>query len=528
MKHTRILTILILFSAIINTVAQTTNTSLDEIKKIKLAGVTITEVQEIPAGNYTPPGGKPIANLPSFIRVAYTSKPVPESKIRSEIWLPKDNWNGRLLGTGNGGGAGGICYGPLASGLMRGFATANTDMGTSIGVNNAVGHPEIWKDFGYRATHEMTVAAKAILKVYYKKPAGYSYFVGCSTGGQQALMEAQRYPEDYNGIIAGAPANNRTHLHAYFVWNNQAIIEIQDKTNFSQKKIALVNKILLRKYSGKDGGAPGDNFFTDPRICKFDPKLLPICPDGNISDSCFSNAEIAALEKLFAGPVNPRTGERIYDGLPLSGNRLDETTAHFYPFLWAFGKDFDYKKFDFDKDMARVDSILAPIVNANNPDLKGMKERGGKIIMYTGTADLLVPYQDALNYYERVIEAQHGLKQTQEFFRYYLVPGMGHCGGGNGLNEFGQGLAMNVMQDREHDILTAMEDWVEKKIVPDKIIATTFNCCDTVNKIRFQRPIYPYPKFPEYKSGDPNLSGSYTGKDHPMGGVLAPARAYLK
>ncbi len=177
--------------------------------------------------------------------------------------------------------------------------------------------------------------------------------------------------------------------------------------------------------------------------------------------------------------------------------------------------------------MAIVDSILGPLLNANNPDLSPMKSRGGKILMYTGTDDQLVPAQDAINYYERVIEAQGGLKQTQDFFRFFLIPGMGHCGGGSGLN-FREGKAIDIVQDSDFDILSAMVKWVENGIAPDKFNVKTFNCCDSINRIGFQRPIYPYPKFPDYVGGDPNLPSSYKSKDHQRGGVLAPAPVYLK
>ena len=216
--------------------AQTKHGTQQAIKTIKLPGVTITEVQDVLSGNFTLPVEKTITNLPAFIRVAFTSRPTIESNIQSEIWLPKENWNGRFLGTGNGGGGGSIGYGSLASGILRGFATANTNMGTSAGVIEAVSHPEIWADFGYRATHEMTVTSKVILQTYYNKSAQFSYFINCSTGGQQALMEAQRYPNDYNGIIAGAPANNRTHLHASFIWNVKANTRITGEKIISQKK----------------------------------------------------------------------------------------------------------------------------------------------------------------------------------------------------------------------------------------------------------------------------------------------------
>ena len=527
MKHLFIMIILSLLSCVTAVRAQSTD-NVKEIRGMNLPGVTITEIQDVPAGNFTVSDGKTIPNFPAILRVACTLKPTPESNIRIELWIPKDNWNGRFLGTGTGGGAGSINYGALVAGVLRGYATANTDMGTSPNAREAMGHPEKWADFGYRSTHEMTVVSKAILQKYFNKPARHSYFVGCSTGGQQALMEAQRYPDDYNGIIAGAPANNRTHLHAFFIWNLIATNQGSDIAILSQKKIEFLSKLLIENCKGKDGGAPGDDFLTDPRVCNFDPEILPKCSDGTETDSCFSSNEIAVLKKIYAGLTNPRTGERIYSPLPLGGTRLESTSPHFYPFNWVFGKDFGYTKFDFDRDMAKVDSILGPILNANNPNLDPMKNRGGKILMYTGTSDQLVPAPDAINYYERVIEAQGGLKQTQDFYRYFLVPGMGHCGGGPGLNDFGQNLSLNLKQDAEHDVLTAMVNWVEKGIAPDKIIATAFNCCDTVNKIRFQRPIYPYPKFPDYIGGDPNSPSSYKGIDHQRGAVLKPDKIYLK
>jgi feruloyl esterase len=518
---------LLLLMGITKVQAQSSAELMKLLQGLNLSGITITDVQDVAGGTFTMPNGKTENNLPAFIRVAITSKPTTDSYIRIEVWLPKEGWNQRFMGTGNGGGAGSISYGSLVAGLKRGFAVANTDMGTSPNAYECTGHPEKWIDFGYRATHEMTIAAKALIHVYYKKSAIRSYFIGCSTGGQQALMEAQRFPDDYDGIIAGAPANNRTHLHASFIWNLQAN-HGNDGDIVSNNKMELLSKLLIQKNYGKDGSSPNDDFLTDPRVCKFETDILPVCRDERNIDSCFTDAEITTLKKIYAGPINPRTGEQIYSPLPLGGTKLEDTKPHLYLFNWVFGKDFDYTKFDFDRDMMKVDSILAPILNANNPDLRGMKNHGGKIIMYTGTSDYLVEFEDALNYYDRVVEAQNGLKKTQDFFRFYLIPGMSHCGGGPGLNEFGQSLSFKVPQDGEHDLLTALMNWVEKGIAPGKIIASTFNCCEKSDSIRFQRPIFPYPMLPAYLHGDPNLSSSYQGKVRSSGGVLIPAPKYLK
>ncbi|GAB3899425.1 tannase/feruloyl esterase family alpha/beta hydrolase [Larkinella knui] len=514
--------------------------SCQQLARQTFPGATITTAECVTAGTFTPPGSsQPITGLPAFCRVAATLKPTPESTIRIEVWLPQTNWNGRFLGTGTGGGAGSISYSALANGLKRGFATTNTDMGTSPGANEAVGHPERWVDFGHRATHEMTRTAKAITQAYYQKPFQKAYFAGCSTGGQQALMEAQRYPDDYDGILAGAPANNRTHLHTGFVWIYKVTNQIPGSAFLPKEKIALITSAVVKACGGKDGGAPGDDFLTDPRACSFDPETLPKCPDGTDDGTCLTRAQLTALKKIYAGPINPRTGERIYTPIPLGSenssagldyqqNPKQGPPSLFYQYKWVFGANFDYTAFDFDRDQDRMDSVLAPILNANNPDLSALKKRGGKILMYAGTADPLVPYQDAVSYYERVVEAQGSTKRTADFFRFFLIPGMAHCGGGPGLNDCGQNLALTVPQDSEHDVMTALMKWVEEGKAPDQFIATAYTGGLASNGVRFQRPIYPYPKLPAYKRGDPNLPGSFRGVAYPKRAVLRPARRYLK
>jgi feruloyl esterase len=519
------------------------------IANIQLDGVTITAAASMETGSFTPPEEtSAVVDLPPFCRIAATLRPTPDSNIKIELWMPEKNWNGRFLGTGNGGGAGKISYRSLAFGMRRGYATANTDMGTSPNADAVVGHPERWADFGYRSTHEMTVASKQIVKAYYDKPQSRSYFVGCSTGGGQGLMEAQRYPEDYTGIIAGAPANNRTHIHPGFVWNVQAANQ-PPGVQLSPKTIAFITKSVVASCAGKDGGAPGDNFLTDPRECKFNPDTLPKC-QGNSHTDCLSPAELWTLHKIYAGPTNPRTGERIYTPIPMGSENSPagvetqqnqkKMSDQWYPFHWSFGSSFDYHKFDFDHDQDSMDKELAAILNANNSDLTAMQQRGGKILMFTGTADPLVPFQDAMNYYDRVVQdqqnrlpdaggmgSQQGLNRTRQFFRYFLVPGMAHCGGGPGLHDFGQNLRLEVPQDSDHDILTALVRWVEEGVAPDKIIASTYVDDLSAKGIRFQRPICPYPQFPKYIGGDQNAASSYRCIAHPQDDVLVPANRYL-
>lgn len=508
-----------------------------KIDALHISGMTVTDIRVVDTGHYHP-GGMSInfSGLPSFCLVAATLHPTSSSHIRIEIWLPVNHWNGRFLGTGNGGGAGNIVYDRLAQGLKKGYATANTDMGTSPAVDAAITHPERWIDFGYRATHLMTVVAKQIVKAYYGKAAHHAYFVGCSTGGQQAMMEAQRFPQDYNGIIAGAPANNRTHLHTGFILNHNASSE-SGAGLFSAADLSYISKTIISKFAGTDGGAPSDSFLTDPRMVRVDVDTLFKSEVAGVGQK-LTKAQINALKRIYAGPVNHRTGERIYCPPPVGsenaggGIEYQQTqkavASLFYPYRWVFGPAFDYRNFDFDRQQAIVDSVLAPALNANNADLSGLQKAGGKLIMYTGTADPLVPYGDAINYYERVVNRQGGLPKTQRFFRYFLVPGMGHCSGGPGINDFGQNLSTMVTQDSEHDILLALVKWVEQGIAPDKIIASALYCCGVDTGYRFQRPIYPYPAYPEYTGGDPTNPLNYKAVNHHRGEILTPSEKYLQ
>lgn len=352
-----------------------------------------------------------------YCLVAVTLNP----NIKIQVWLPKTGWNGRFLGTGNGGSGGRIITEKLSDGVKRGFATANTDLGTSGGVNEAIHQPDRWADFGYRATHLMTVIGKQIVMAYYGKAPHHTYFVGCSTGGQQALMEAQRYPEDYNGIIAGAPANNRTHLHTQLLFNY-----LTAKGLFTQKDLNQLN-------SEKEATLIHEQ---KPAV-------------NSEQKSTLNPEQIAALQKIRKGPINPRTGEQIYCGVPAGTENSDGgigflgSEVFLYPFRWVFGAEYDYSRFDFDKDLARLDSLLAPVLNATNPDLSPFKNAGGKLIMYTGKDDGLVPACDAIQYFNSV-------KDREDFFKYFLVPGMCHCGRGVDIE--------------------SLVKWVEEGVVPDHII----------------------------------------------------------
>tara|TARA_B100000678_G_scaffold290470_1_gene303494 strand:+ start:928 stop:2568 length:1641 start_codon:yes stop_codon:yes gene_type:complete len=478
-------------------------------------------------------GGR-MSSLPEFCRVRAEALPSPDSKVGIEIWLPFQDWNGRLLATGNGGGAGHIAYEMgMIEGMKRGFAVANTDMGTAPDINDTLDQPERWTDFGYRATHEMTRVAKAIVSDFYQKDAFRSYFAGCSTGGQQALSAAQRYPDDYDGILAGDPGNNRTHVASYFLWN-YAALNASPEAKLSKVQWSMVTDAVLNSCAGKDGGAPGDRFLTDPRQCHFDPATLPACEAGTAAD-CLTEPQLDTLRKLYSGPVNPRTGERIYAGLTpgsenmplgplMQGDPATWPDQQFYPFRWALRDDFAEQGFDFDHDLDRVDAQLASTLNANSSDLSDFARSGGKLMIYTGLADPAVPAAEVINYYDRVSQSAGGADKAGDFAKLFLVPGMGHCFGGPGVTDIGQPFTSTVPSLPEGDALMTLVKWAEGGEAPSMLIAHKPAGDDEPAQ---ERPICAYPALPEYRGGDATQRTSFACVPHETGTAQPPAGRYL-
>lgn len=459
--------------------------------------------------------------------------PTPDSRIGIEIWLRFEKWNERLLGTGNGGGAGRIAYEMgMVEGLKRGFAVANTDMGTAPDINGAAGHPERWADFGHRATHEMTRVAKAMVSAFYKVVSFRSYFEGCSTRGQQALAAAQRYPAEHDGILAGDPGNNRTHVASYFLWN-YASLNASPQSKLSAAQWSMVTGAVLARCAGKEGGAPGDRFLTDPRRCAFDPASLPICKVGTSVDACLTASQLATVRRLYAGPSNPRTRERIYAGLTpgsedqplgpvMQGDPATWPDQQFYTFRWSLGTTFTPSGFNFDDDLDRVDAQLAGPLNANGTDLSDFALRGGKLMLYTGLADPAVPFAEVVNYYDR-LSASTGHADA-EFARLFLVPGMGHCFGGPGVTNIGQPFTSTVPPTQENDALMKLVAWTEGSQPPAVLIA---RAPAGDGQPARERPICAYPALPEYRRGDPTKRSSFVCVPHGRGADQRPAGRYL-
>lgn len=395
--------------------------------------------------------------------------PAKGSNIHVEVWLPDaEKWNARFLGLGNGGAAGKINPGGLAGASAAGYAVATTDMGTAPNSDSGIGNEEVWKDFGYRATHLMTVVGKQIVRAHYGKDPELSYFSGGSTGGQQALQEAQRYPEDYDGIAAAVAAHCRTPLHAYFLWNDQ----ILKKRPFTKEQDASVIAAANEHMASREIPLAAGRFVSDPRCTAQD--IEAVIALARKKDATLTDEHAAALAKLFDGPRHAVTGERLFNGIPL-GSSIMASHGHLYLFQWVFGKDKPLEDIDFGADIDTYTAKLAPYLNAENPDLSAFAKRGGKLIMTLGTADSVVPYHASIDYYERVIERMGGLDKAQSFFRFYVVPGLAH-GGGPGINQ-------------APNLLDAVRAWRETGAAP---FALTGRHVENGNP-SWEMTIYPYP-----------------------------------
>ena len=449
-----------------------------------IANTTITSADDVPAGPYTPAGSRP-TNLPAFCRVTAVSRPVGDSQIHFELWMPlAGTWNGKFEGTGNGGFSSAMSYTTMATALRQGYATAGSDTGHEGGdLRFGVGHPEKIKDWSYRAVHVMTDTARLIVRNYYGRLPQYSYFNGCSTGGHQALSEAQRFPADYDGIVAGDPGNNRTHLIAGFLWSWEAVHKNTD-TPLPAAKLPMIAKAAMAACDAIDGLA--DGIIDDPRRCKFDPATL-LCKSGDAAN-CLTASQVEAVKKVYDGARNPRTGEQLFAGWP-RGTETSWTTYFVDPAearrnefwrLWVFSDpNWDWRTFDFDRDLAFADTKMA-MVNANDANLKPFKARNGKLVMYHGWADSDVPPEDGVRYYESVQQAMGGPENTSDFFRLFMVPGMGHCGGGPGPNTF--------------DAVAALDQWVDQGKAPEKIVASHL-----ANGVADRtRPLCPYPQIAKW------------------------------
>ncbi len=490
---------------------------------------TITAGTMVTAGRLDIGPNITLTNLPAFCRVQGVSRPSGDSNILFEVWLPEGAaWNGKFLSTGEGGFAGTPNYsrngldGAMDAIVRRGYATASTDTGHS---NTdewwAVGHPEKAADYLYRAKHVTTLAAKAVIAAFYGRAPSHSYFSSCSNGGRQGLIEAQRYPDDFDGLIVGAPWNFQSHSNAGFVWNAQAMSA--PDALIPPGKLPAINRAVLAQCDRQDGLA--DQVIADPSRCDFNPQSL-VCR-GDESNDCLTAAQAAALRKIYDGPINPRTGARIFPGFAL-GSETSWTgivrvpsrqgpgglgLISYFSNLVFENPEWDFRRFDFDADLAAADGKVGRLGNAVAVDYSRAKQRGVKIIQYHGWNDQTLQPAYSPQYYEEVVAANGGLEATQGFYRLFMVPGMAHCYGGPGASNFGGvGQQLPPARDAEHDLVAALERWVEQGTPPAQFIGTRFTDADAATRrVAFTRPVCLYPSVPRYTGrGDPNDAASFT------------------
>jgi pimeloyl-ACP methyl ester carboxylesterase len=495
-------------------------TACTSLAALTIPTITIKSASLVNAGPFTPPGPQPTTvTLPAHCRVEATARPTSDSEIKFEIWIPPvDAWNGKFEGVGNGGYSGAIGYAAMAAGLRRGYAVASTDTGhTGDDMKFGQGHPEKIVDWAYRAVHVTTEAAKLIVRDAQGRFADKAYFVGCSSGGHQALSEAQRYPEDYDGIIAGDPANNRIRQTFGFLNSWVATHGADGKPLVPAPKLAMITKAAVDACDTVDGLK--DGIIDDPRRCHFDPAKL-LCKNGDQSE-CLTQPQVDAVRHMYDGTKSPRTGELIYTGWPRGSesfgdsaiqgwgqyvmNPAEPMRVDFFRYFLFHDPNWDYRTIDLDRDLAYAELKL-PFMAAVERDMTPFKKRGGKLLMYTGWADPVVPPQDTVAYYDAVAKAMGGLEKTREFYRFFLAPGMGHCRQGPGPNEF--------------DMLTALEQWVEKGVAPDRIVASHV----TNGKVDRTRPLCLYPQVARHKgTGSTDDAANFACVAPPA--AAAPARS---
>ncbi|BAZ14111.1 Mono(2-hydroxyethyl) terephthalate hydrolase [Calothrix sp. NIES-4071] len=442
-------------------------------------------------------------------------------QVQFELQLPTQNWNRRYLQVGCGGYCGSLRASPESTAaLNQNFAVAfdnSGHVGGGIGAASALwglDQPQLRMDFGYRSEHVTALAAKAIATAFYGNSPNYSYFQGCSNGGRQALMEAQRYPNDFNGIIAGAPAAIQAPLNGeYETWNARANLDAQGNPILPSDKLALIHQAAIANCDGKDGLV--DEQITDPRVCTFKPESLR-CSGNSNAATCLTTAEIGVVNKIYGGAVE-RQGRLLYPGSQTIGSELGwagssigrdgmapfaaEISNSYLKYL-AFPKSppasFSYKDWQFTAEGFDRLRPLGKVYNATNPNLKAFRDRGGKLLLYHGWADPAIPPQGTLAYYQAVQNTMGGFAQVQSFARLFMLPGVYHCQGGTGPSRV--------------DYLTPIVTWVEQSKAPTQLIATqttadgksggfsnpTERATGSNAKIVRTRPIFPYPMQARY------------------------------
>lgn len=478
----------------------------ESLKSLNLPQTTITLAESRDAGkSFIPPNTTaPITPTVAFCRVAG----IVEPEVQFEVWMPMSaNWNGKFNGVGNGGLAGSIGYAAMNTAVSLNYATASTDTGHQGGNGSwAMGRPELLVDFASRGIHVMTLNAKLIIQAYYSQAPKYSYFTGCSGGGGQALSEIQRYPLDYNGVVAGAPASNVTHMWPGEQWAQW--VNMKDPAgSIPAAKLPAIKKAGLAACDANDGVK--DGIIQDPRTCMFDPATIQCT--GADSAECLTPAQVATVKTIYGGLKDPTTGKQFWPpymiGTELNwAQRLGAPGGPplaYFKYFYFQDMNWDWKTFDFTDPktfqlLYDADAKLRGVLNSTDPDIGSFKNAGGKFILYHGWQDQNISPINSVNYYEGLVAMQGGIANTQTFARLFMMPGVGHCGAGEGA------------APATADLLAAISNWVEKGQAPTSIPAAHA----TAGKTDLTRPLCAYPQVETYKgSGDINDAANFSCGD---------------
>jgi feruloyl esterase len=528
--------------------ASAASISCSELREVAIPHGTIVFAREYSAGETIVSAGVDLARpaavglkVPdvtvapaAMCRVAGVIRPVRRSYIRFEVWLPLSGWSGRFVQVGNGGLAGSIHHWAMATEVRDGNATAATDDGTSTTdpIAGAVWaeRPESIEDWGHRAVHLTAENAKKIVSSFYDGSPAHSYFRGCSKGGHEGLMEASRYPSDFDGILAGAVPYALSRLWMVWINNWQHITNPERPEGFVPSSLLP----LLANEVGRQCAAarlfPDDTFLNDPMSCPFRPAAL-LCKSEDTNDNCLTPEQVASVESALRGPA-------IAGGVPLYGGYAPDfmdpndptygwnntivkadLNAAFMAFSeqWARGlltyamtPPMQLENFDIDVDSQKVFQTVAPAIDVL-PDLSAFADRGGKLLVYHGWGDMLAPAMQSVRFYEEIADAQAQnasvgtrLEETQRYFRLFMVPGMGHCGGGPGVSEFGQHTSTTGATPASHAFL-ALQQWVEKGKAPAQLVGKGAH-----SGKEFTRPICAYPQVVAYRgSGDRGSAANF-------------------
>jgi feruloyl esterase len=481
------------------------------LKNLSLSNTKVTLAETVDAGAFRPPAGgrggpQQFADLPAFCRVQATLTPTSDSDIKIELWMPvATSWNGKFRGTGNGGLGGGatVGAGPLANAVRAGYAAAGNNTGHEGGSDYAIGHPEKIKDFGYRSSHQMTVASKALIAAFYDAPLKYSVMAESGGGTIAALSAAQRYPEDYD-LLAVTSMSSYLSRHTFGqMWIWYATHE-NDASFIPPAKYAVLHQAALKACDADDGLA--DGIIGTAERCHFDPGVIQ-CKGVDAAD-CLTAPQVAAARKIYAGPKNPRTGKQIYSplypGSELGWGQLAGGAeplgipVDFFKYYVFQDPNWDYKtrRLNWDSDVTLAERPEIAPVNAVDPDLRKYFARGGKLLLIGGWSDGSVPPDVAVTYYKDVA-AKTGAKATRESLRFFMVPGMAHGVGTTGIENF------NV------DTLALIEQWKLTGHAPDQLVMEHFKDGKEVGR----RLVCQYPQIARYKgSGNPEDPASFECK----------------